>query len=218
MFASCHRNQQRGESRGWHARRKSRSFLTYWGQSYDPPPDSPAPRPDDSFASQESDEPPPKRTRFDGWDDVAAETLTLQQEIDLYILAGRAENDDPSSLLPWWKTRQLMFPKLAKVARAVLCIPATSSSSERNFSRAGLIVTDKRSRIAPEVVNNLLVIHNYYLVRNVSFFFLKRLHFLREKSFLSLLLFVSRMFVVSGLRNARGRNLPRNNDSIVDFR
>jgi len=57
-----------------------------------------------------------------------------------------------------------MFAQLANLARRVLAIPATSASSERTFSRAGLILTEKRTNLNPQKVNDLLVIHNYYVV------------------------------------------------------
>ena len=38
-----------------------------------------------------------------------------------------------------------LFKTLAKVTRSVLCVPATSTASERLFSTAGLTVTNLRS-------------------------------------------------------------------------
>lgn len=67
---------------------------------------------------------------------------------------------DCKDLLQWWKTHSTSLPKLSAIAKKVLCIPASSAASERNFSRAGLIVTDRRSHIDPDHVNNLLMIRN----------------------------------------------------------
>ncbi|KAI9909614.1 hypothetical protein PsorP6_014455 [Peronosclerospora sorghi] len=39
------------------------------------------------------------------------------------------------------------LPRLAKLAKKVLCIPATSTPSERMFSSAGLTVTKKRNNL-----------------------------------------------------------------------
>jgi len=113
-------------------------------------------------------QPPAKKSRYGRWDADAATQPSLEStaedELDFYIKAGKMASDDPYDILPWWKEKASMFPLLARLARMILCIPATSASSERTFSRAGLIVTEKRTRLDPKRVNDLLVIHNYYLV------------------------------------------------------
>jgi len=47
----------------------------------------------------------------------------------------------------WWRAHSDKFPHVAEAARRVLCIPATSASSERLFSCAGLILTPLRNRL-----------------------------------------------------------------------
>jgi hypothetical protein len=46
----------------------------------------------------------------------------------------------------------VQFPKLALLARNVLCISATSASSERAFSAAGSTVAERRTRLIPDTV------------------------------------------------------------------
>ena len=58
--------------------------------------------------------------------------------------------------LKWWKNKDLYFPALANIAKKYLCIPATSTPSERVFSLAGNIVTKKRCQLLPENVDRLV--------------------------------------------------------------
>jgi len=64
------------------------------------------------------------------------------------------------SILHWWKATEAHLPKLAKVARRILAIPASSASSERAFSVAGVTVSQCRTALDPETVNNILFIYS----------------------------------------------------------
>ena len=46
--------------------------------------------------------------------------------------------------LQWWKENERKFPRISKLARKYLQIPATSASSERSFSTFGNIYCPKR--------------------------------------------------------------------------
>jgi hypothetical protein len=61
-------------------------------------------------------------------------------------------------MLKWWAAKKGELPLLAELAREYLCIPASSSPSERLFSHAGNIVTDTRHSLDPENVSMLLFI------------------------------------------------------------
>ena len=47
--------------------------------------------------------------------------------------------ESAKNVLTWWGKRESEFPKLSKIARNTLAIPATSASSERIFSKMGNI-------------------------------------------------------------------------------
>ena len=64
--------------------------------------------------------------------------------------------------LQFWKECAAQFPCLSVVARSVLAIPATQNKVERNFSAAGNTVTDIRSSLDPEHVNELLLIRSHF--------------------------------------------------------
>ena len=70
--------------------------------------------------------------------------------------------------LDWWKLNACRFPNVAKLARAVLSIPATSAPSERVFSTAGRTITAERARMLPEHADDLVFLHdNYRAIPNI---------------------------------------------------
>ncbi len=70
--------------------------------------------------------------------------------------------------LDWWKQNASRYPNVAKVARAVLCIPATSAPSERVFSTAGKTISQERCRMLPDHAEDLVFLHdNYDAIHNL---------------------------------------------------
>ena len=61
-----------------------------------------------------------------------------------------------SNPLLWWEENCVYLPFLANLAKARLCIPATSVPSERIFSTAGDIVTAQRAALNSEIVDKLI--------------------------------------------------------------
>ena len=57
------------------------------------------------------------------------------------------------------KSIRVTFEQLATVARGVLCVPASSMSSERVFSLTGHTFEDRRCSLASESVDGLLFLH-----------------------------------------------------------
>ncbi len=49
--------------------------------------------------------------------------------------------------LMWWKQHVQEFPRLSRMARQHLAVPATSASPERLFSSVGLVKSDLRGRL-----------------------------------------------------------------------
>jgi len=64
--------------------------------------------------------------------------------------------------LEFWKSQSSKFVKLSDIARSVYGIPATQNRSERSFSAAGHVVTDLRTNIDPDHVDELLLLRSYY--------------------------------------------------------
>ena len=64
---------------------------------------------------------------------------------------------------------KIILSRLALLVRVVFAIPAASSKSERVFSVAGRVVTPDRNRLAPEMVEDLVMLKcNLRLLRNMS--------------------------------------------------
>jgi hypothetical protein len=69
----------------------------------------------------------------------------LFTELNAYMRVQQVVNDtDP---LMWWKQHQEEFPRLARMTRQYLTVPASSASPERLFSSVGLVKSDLRGRL-----------------------------------------------------------------------
>ncbi|XP_055055329.2 uncharacterized protein [Misgurnus anguillicaudatus] len=106
---------------------------------------------DPELSGVEPTPPPAKRTNFAEWENVQQADME-DDEVTRYInTAAVMEND--IDVLGWWKINKPSYPKLAKLARSVLCIPASSSSSERVFSAAGRTISERRTALKPSTVD-----------------------------------------------------------------
>ncbi|CAI5682842.1 unnamed protein product [Oreochromis niloticus] len=78
----------------------------------------------------------------------------IENEFSSYLLSVCVESDaDP---LKWWKEHEVAYPALSRLAKKYLCVPATSSPSERTFSCSGNIVTCHRASLKPDTVDRLV--------------------------------------------------------------
>jgi len=85
-------------------------------------------------------EPPKKKTLGSFFKRATAPSATSQRErveTELSAYLQSVDADSESDPLQWWKTHEEMFPTLKNVAEKYLCMPATSSPSERLFSTCG---------------------------------------------------------------------------------
>lgn len=78
----------------------------------------------------------------------------IEAELSGYLHGVKPDSDtDP---LRWWKAHEANYPRLSNLAKKYLCVPATSSPSERAFSASGNIVTCHRASLKPETVDRLV--------------------------------------------------------------
>jgi hypothetical protein len=92
---------------------------------------------------------------------IGAQEDRARSQIEVEVAAYKRESTwRGSDVLGWWKNRALLYPHIARVARRVLCVPATSVSSERLFSQAEGIPTDMRTRLVEGEVSALIFLHS----------------------------------------------------------
>ena len=78
-------------------------------------------------------------------------------EFDSYIGLERINRkEDP---LEWWRKHEAHLPRLSKLAKKYLAIPATSVPSERVFSKAGELVSARRANLKPKNVDMILFLN-----------------------------------------------------------
>lgn len=85
----------------------------------------------------------------------------LRPKLSSYLLVQLADSE--SSPLTWWKVHEENFPVIGRQAKKYLCIPATSTASERVFSAGGNVVTCQLSLLKSATVNMLV-----FLTKNLK--------------------------------------------------
>ena len=91
---------------------------------------------------------------------IEAEAWLRRDSIEGLKEAGITQSTvhDPGSILLFWKKWQNRYPSLAKWARLVFAIPASSAGVERMWHNAKLIVTPLIHSISPHLVRDELFI------------------------------------------------------------
>lgn len=113
-----------------------------------------------SPSSSQSSEQEKKRGKFEidfaEWQDEGSPSA--KSELDIYC--GLKAPSNTKELNIWWKNHQLQLKNLSKLAKQILCIPASSASCERNFSAAGYLINERRTRLDPAIIDASLFLHN----------------------------------------------------------
>jgi hypothetical protein len=85
----------------------------------------------------------------------------VHPELAAYLMAEPAKKDqDP---LLWWKTiGQAAYPNLAKAARNFLAVPATTASSERNFSEGRQVIAWTRHQLRDQMIEANMCLKSWF--------------------------------------------------------
>lgn len=93
---------------------------------------------------------------------------TINMEIEEYFEAAKS-SDLSVEVTNWWGMNESKFPSIAKLARLVLAIPATSAAPESAFSISSCVITAKRSSISPYRASQVLFVHdNFDLIKKFN--------------------------------------------------
>lgn len=84
---------------------------------------------------------------------TSSATIQVKQYLEMPLL-HRKENP-----LDFWKKHSQTFPILCKLALKFLCVPATSVPSERVFSKAGFLCNQRRNRLAPKKLDEIIFLN-----------------------------------------------------------
>lgn len=88
----------------------------------------------------------------------------MELELDRYLAVDYLKRDEDPLL--WWEKNALFFPNLSKIVKQKFHIPATSVASERIFSKAGNIISERRTRLSTAHVEQLIFLNvNSYLIK-----------------------------------------------------
>ena len=102
--------------------------------------------------------------------------VNMTQQLDNYKrMAGLGNEWDPGTahlydpLMGWWKTYAASFPQVWTLAERYLAIPATSAPSERAFSSAGIVLSMRRCRLKPNLLDDSVLLRkNRHIVQKFA--------------------------------------------------
>ena len=69
--------------------------------------------------------------------------VSIEDEIEMYLQSKSPPRS--TNIFEWWKLNEPRYPNIARLAKSMLCIPATSTAAEKIFSSAGITVSKKEA-------------------------------------------------------------------------
>ncbi|CAF1534172.1 unnamed protein product [Rotaria sordida] len=85
-------------------------------------------------------------------------SVTKSDELSKYLSMKIDMKQYSSDVLTFWRNNADELPNLSRLARQIHSIPATSASVERQFSIAGLTLSERRNSLDPEQLDNIICI------------------------------------------------------------
>ncbi|XP_028109686.1 zinc finger BED domain-containing protein DAYSLEEPER-like [Camellia sinensis] len=84
-----------------------------------------------------------------------------KSEVEQYLEELVFPSNESFNILHWWKVNKAKFPTLARIARDVLSVPATTVALEAAFSVGGRVIDETRASLLPDIVEALITCHDW---------------------------------------------------------
>ncbi|KAL0324702.1 UNVERIFIED_CONTAM: Zinc finger BED domain-containing protein RICESLEEPER 4 [Sesamum calycinum] len=94
---------------------------------------------------------------FDRWCYESRVLNNQKSELESSLEEARFPRANTFNILDWWKTNSPRLPILAKIARDILAVPATTVALEAVFSVGGRVIDKSRTCLLPDAVEALVV-------------------------------------------------------------
>lgn len=91
------------------------------------------------------------------WEDEHIVKSDLKTEIEIYSMEAVPPEED---IFSYWASREKTYPRLSSLARKILPIPSSSSTSEVMFSNVGRTLEVRRIKLLGENLNAILFLHS----------------------------------------------------------
>lgn len=90
---------------------------------------------------------------------MASAIIEVQRYLEDKLLPIKNDAGNLNKPSEWWRNHKYVYPNLAIVYRKKCCAMSTSVSCERIFSKSGYIISDRRTRLKPEKVKQLMFLN-----------------------------------------------------------
>ncbi|CAL5353396.1 unnamed protein product [Camellia sinensis] len=83
--------------------------------------------------------------------------IQVQQYLEELVFPS----NESFNILHWWKVNKAKFPTLARIARDVSSVPATTVASAAAFSVGGRVIDETRASLLPDIVEALITCNDW---------------------------------------------------------
>ena len=84
-------------------------------------------------------------------------------EVDKYVntpLIIQGDHVNDFDVCRWWFEHRKTYPHLYVMSKKYLCVPASTATAERKFSIAKFLINEKRTRLLPGTINDIMILNN----------------------------------------------------------
>jgi len=78
----------------------------------------------------------------------------------LQMKVATLPSETSGNVIDWWRINSRSLTRLSIVAMAILSFPASSAASERTFSVAGSTISQRRTALDSDTVEDILYVHS----------------------------------------------------------